>query len=99
MHRLMTATSKALKSYSIIQIFSFNFRVQPLFWNVSAAYTKQSAENKLGIEKPKRPVTSFFKFLKQVRPTLIAKNPTTSATEIIKIASQHWHQLGDDVRN
>ncbi|XP_077300083.1 mitochondrial transcription factor A [Arctopsyche grandis] len=74
------------------------FRLTPLLWNCSAGYTKVSAEDKLGIDKPKRPLTAFIKFFTQIRPTLVAKNPGTSATSILKMASQHWHQLGDDVK-
>ncbi|XP_047992144.1 transcription factor A, mitochondrial [Leguminivora glycinivorella] len=56
-------------------------------------YTKKSAEQKLGIERPKRPLTPFFKFMTQMRPALLAKNPGITSKEAIAWSSKHWQQL------
>uniref|UniRef100_A0A2A4JEZ8 HMG box domain-containing protein n=1 Tax=Heliothis virescens TaxID=7102 RepID=A0A2A4JEZ8_HELVI len=57
------------------------------------SYTKKSAEERLGLEKPKRPLTPFFKFMTQMRPALLAKNPGISSKEAISWTSKHWQQL------
>ncbi|XP_047521811.1 transcription factor A, mitochondrial [Pieris napi] len=54
---------------------------------------KKTAEERLGIEKPKRPLTPFFKFMAQMRPALLAKNPSISSKEAISWTSKHWQQL------
>ncbi|XP_039756622.1 transcription factor A, mitochondrial [Pararge aegeria] len=61
-------------------------------------YTKKSAEEKLGIEKPKRPLTPFFKFMTQMRPALLAKNPGISSKEAIAWSSKHWQQLDSETK-
>lgn len=62
------------------------------------AYTgSKSAEARLGIEKPKRPLTPFFKFMTQMRPALLAKNPGISNKEAIAWSSKHWQQLDAEV--
>lgn len=60
-------------------------------------YTKKSAEEKLGLDKPKRPLTPFFKFIAQMRPALLAKNPGISSKEAIAWTSKHWQQLDSEV--
>ncbi|XP_050347989.1 transcription factor A, mitochondrial [Nymphalis io] len=62
-------------------------------------YTKKSAEAKLGIEKPKRPLTPFFKFMTQMRPALLAKNPGISSKEAIAWSSKHWQQLDSETKS
>lgn len=61
-------------------------------------YTKKSAEAKLGIEKPKRPLTPFFKFMTQMRPALLAKNPGISSKEAIAWSSKHWQELDSETK-
>ena len=63
----------------------------------SCNYTKKSAEERLGIEKPKRPLTPFFKFMTQMRPAILAKNPGISSKEAISWTSKHWQQLDLEV--
>ncbi|KAJ8714946.1 hypothetical protein PYW08_004927 [Mythimna loreyi] len=59
----------------------------------ACSYTKKSAEERLGLDKPKRPLTPFFKFMTQMRPALLAKNPGISSKEAIAWTSKHWQQL------
>ncbi|XP_053610715.1 transcription factor A, mitochondrial [Plodia interpunctella] len=58
----------------------------------------KSAEQKLGIEKPKRPLTPFFKFMTQMRPALLAKNPGITSKEAIAWSSKHWQQLDAETK-
>ncbi|XP_050665842.1 transcription factor A, mitochondrial [Leptidea sinapis] len=62
-------------------------------------YTKKSAEERLGIEKPKRPLTPFFKFMGQMRPALLAKNPSITSKEAIAWTSKHWQQLDSETKS
>ncbi|KAJ0174746.1 hypothetical protein K1T71_009854 [Dendrolimus kikuchii] len=62
-------------------------------------YTRKSAEEKLGLEKPKRPLTPFFKFMSQMRPALLAKNPGISSKEAITWSSKHWQQLDVETKS
>lgn len=73
------------------------FRTNSLTPLQICAYTKKSAEEKLGIEKPKRPLTPFFKFMTQMRPALLAKNPGISSKEAIAWSSKHWQELDSEV--
>ncbi|XP_026756142.2 transcription factor A, mitochondrial [Galleria mellonella] len=62
-------------------------------------YTRKSAEEKLGIEKPKRPLTPFFKFMTQMRSALLAKNPGITSKEAIAWSSKHWQELDAATKN
>ncbi|PSN54930.1 hypothetical protein C0J52_01675, partial [Blattella germanica] len=45
------------------------------------ANLKQTIEEKLGLpRKPKRPLTPYFRFMAEVRPTILKKNPHLKAT-------------------
>lgn len=59
---------------------------------------RKSAEEKLGIDKPKRPLTPFFKFMAQLRPVLLAKNPGLTSKEAIQWISKHWQQLDAETK-
>ncbi|KAM3965791.1 mitochondrial transcription factor A [Aphomia sociella] len=61
-------------------------------------YTKKSAEEKLGIEKPKRPLTPYFKFMTQMRPALLAKNPGITSKEAVAWTSKHWQELDAETK-
>ncbi|XP_028162102.1 transcription factor A, mitochondrial [Ostrinia furnacalis] len=62
-------------------------------------YTRKSAEERLGIEKPKRPLTPFFKFMAQLRPALLAKNPGITSKEAIAWSSKHWQELDSETKS
>ncbi|KAJ2945518.1 hypothetical protein O0L34_g334 [Tuta absoluta] len=64
----------------------------------TCSYTRKSAEEKLGIEKPKRPLTPFFKFMQQMRPALLAKNPGITSKEAIAWSSKHWQELDTETK-
>lgn len=62
-------------------------------------YTRKSAEEKLGLDKPKRPLTPYFKFMAQMRPALLSKNPGITSKEAIAWTSKHWHQLDVETKS
>jgi hypothetical protein len=48
---------------------------------------KQSLEEKIGLpEKPKRPMTPYFRFMAEVRPALMKNNPNVKVTGEIHCA-------------
>jgi len=57
-----------------------------IFRNTSSLYQqnaglKKSVEEKLGLPlKPKKPLTPYFRFMAQIRPVLIQKNPQAKVT-------------------
>ncbi|XP_072945070.1 uncharacterized protein TFAM [Epargyreus clarus] len=65
----------------------------------TCGYTRKSPEEKLGIDKPKRPLTPFFKFMTQMRPALLAKNPGITSKEAIAWSSKHWQQLDSETKS
>lgn len=44
-------------------------------------------------EKPKRPINAYIRFVQSVRPSLHAKNPKASPTDISKLAAAQWQVL------
>ncbi|XP_049876180.1 transcription factor A, mitochondrial [Pectinophora gossypiella] len=65
----------------------------------ACSYSRKSPEEKLGIEKPKRPLTPFFKFMQQMRPALLAKTPGITSKEAIAWSSKHWQQLDAETKS
>lgn len=60
---------------------------------------KKSVEEKLGLpQKPKKPLTPYFRFMAQIRPVLIQKNPQAKVTDIVKISAQEWEKADITVR-
>lgn len=49
-------------------------------------------------EKPKRPMTPYFRFLAQVRPSVVQKHPNLKVTEIAKLISQEWDKADANLR-
>ncbi|XP_026463686.1 ARS-binding factor 2, mitochondrial-like [Ctenocephalides felis] len=71
----------------------------PLFFQ-NADYAKKSIEEKLGYaEKPKRPLTPFFRFVGQIREQLKKENPTASTMDISKLASVKWEKAEPHVKS
>lgn len=54
----------------------------------------KSIEEKLGLPaKPKRPVSPYFRFMNEVRPTLQTKNPKLKQTEIVAMIAKMWDSM------
>ena len=45
---------------------------------------------------PKKPLTSYFLFAKDVRPEIMKNNPTAKITEIATLIGAEWKKLSDD---
>lgn len=56
--------------------------------------SSKSVEMHLGLpEKPKKPLTPFFRFLKEIQPELKANNPTVPQKDIIKLTGEQWAKV------
>lgn len=73
-----------------------SLRVCPWIWSQSSNYSK-SAEEILGINKPKKPLNAYVRFTKQMRPMLVEKNPSANVVTITKLAAKLWEQLDYEV--
>jgi len=48
--------------------------------------------------KPKRPMTAYFRFLNEVRPDVVKKNPNLKPPELMKVVGQRWTQLDSQTK-
>ena len=44
---------------------------------------------------PKRPPTSYFRFIKEIRPNIVKEHPNMNMIEISKIIGQKYRELSD----
>lgn len=57
----------------------------------SSSYGTKTLEEKAGLPpKPKKPLTPYFRFMKEQRPKLQAANPNVSITDLVKQMSKQW---------
>lgn len=47
-------------------------------------------------EKPKRPLSSYFRFLMEIRPQVVKENPSLTVQQITKTISEQWKQLNTE---
>ncbi|XP_015174282.1 PREDICTED: transcription factor A, mitochondrial [Polistes dominula] len=52
--------------------------------------TKKFVEDSLFPNKPKRPLTPFFRYMKEIRPRVVSEYPGHKSNEIVKLISQRW---------
>lgn len=54
----------------------------------------KSIEEQVGLPpRPKRPLTPYFRFMKQVRSNVVQENPKASAIDITKLVAQKWEKV------
>lgn len=51
---------------------------------------KKELEEVMLKDKPKKPLTPYFKYLQIMRPNIIAKFPNYTTTEVVKAIAQQW---------
>lgn len=65
-------------------------RPSTLTLNCNYVATK-TLEERIGLpEKPKKPLTPYFRFLKEERPSIAAANPDASLTDVVKLVAKKW---------
>ncbi|KAG5855422.1 hypothetical protein ANANG_G00048890 [Anguilla anguilla] len=47
-------------------------------------------------QRPKRPLTSYMRFVKQQRPLVVRQNPDLKLVDIVKRIAQHWRALSPE---
>lgn len=47
-------------------------------------------------EKPKRPLSSYFRFLMEKRPQVVKENPSLTVQQVTKTISEQWKQLNPE---
>ncbi|KAL2718792.1 hypothetical protein V1478_011211 [Vespula squamosa] len=52
--------------------------------------SKKRLENNLFPNKPKRPLTPFFKYMKVMRPSIVNEFPEYKSIQIVKVLSERW---------
>ncbi|XP_030369354.1 transcription factor A, mitochondrial isoform X2 [Scaptodrosophila lebanonensis] len=59
--------------------------------NSSSLQQSKTLEEQVGLpRRPKKPLTPYFRFMREMRPKLIEKNPTISAVDIVRQLSKSW---------
>lgn len=70
-------------------------KCRPAAANISLSsptnYVAKTLEEKAGLPpRPKKPLTPYFRFMKEQRPKLMASNPKFTIIEIVKQVSKEW---------
>lgn len=56
----------------------------------------KSIEEKLGLPtKPKKPASPYFRFMKEIRPSVQTKNPKLKQFEIVGVVAKMWKSLDE----
>lgn len=50
-------------------------------------------------EKPKKPLTPYFRFLKQVRSQVVEKNPKATIPEVIRMVAKQWETVDEATKS
>ena len=56
---------------------------------------KEKKESESGEDKPKKKLSSYFYFMKEMRPKVVKSNEGFSVTEISKELGRMWKELSD----
>lgn len=65
----------------------------------SSAVTSRTLEEHAGMPpKPKKPMTPFFRFMKELRPKMQASNPNLPLTAIVSEISKQWRNADDSLK-
>ncbi|KAJ8365662.1 hypothetical protein SKAU_G00144930 [Synaphobranchus kaupii] len=61
-------------------------------WTVAVCKTFSTTS----AQRPKRPLTSYMRFVKQQHPLVVRQNPDLKIVEIVKRIAQHWRALSPE---
>ncbi|XP_001995833.2 transcription factor A, mitochondrial isoform X2 [Drosophila grimshawi] len=57
----------------------------------SSVLQARTPEEQIGLPpRPKKPLTPYFRFMREMRPKLIAKDPKISTIEVVRQLSKNW---------
>jgi len=63
--------------------------------SLQSRFLNAQAANASVPQKPKRPLTPYFRFMMKVRDDIIKQNPSLAQKDIIKLIGQKWTKLDD----
>lgn len=77
-------------------VFNLRSCLMPHLNSVTTAGLKQQTSQPLSIpEKPKKPLTPYFKFQGQIRNKIMERNPNIKIIEVTKLVSEEWKKIGE----
>jgi transcription factor A, mitochondrial len=60
----------------------------------------KSIEDKLGLpQRPKKPLTPYFRFLVEARPSFMKENPQMKAIEIVQLCAKKWSTIDEATKS
>lgn len=66
---------------------------------VVLSQSKKTLAEEAGLPlKPKKPLTPYFRFLKEVRPQVVAKNPKALMPELMRLVGKQWETVDESVK-
>jgi transcription factor A, mitochondrial len=84
-----------------INLTRFHFRLAASFHTSlqvsdNVRLPTKSIEDKLGLpQRPKKPLTPYFRFLVEARPTIMKDNPQMKAIEIVQLCAKKWSTIDE----
>ncbi|CRL01794.1 CLUMA_CG015010, isoform A [Clunio marinus] len=58
-----------------------------------------SIEERLGLpQRPKKPLTPYFRFLTEIRPKVTKENPNLSITDTVKLCAKKWAECDENIK-
>lgn len=67
--------------------------------NISWRSQSKSLEEKLGLPpRPKKPLTPYFRFLKDARPKMLQSNPNLKAIELVQACAKKWVDVDENTK-
>ncbi|KAI5756139.1 hypothetical protein M8J77_022450 [Diaphorina citri] len=77
-------------------VFNLRSCLMPHLNSMTTAGLKQQTSQPLSIpEKPKKPLTPYFKFQGQIRNKIMERNPNIKIIEVTKLVSEEWKKIGE----
>lgn len=66
----------------------------------NAGKRTRTLESRLGIpERPKKPLSPYFRFMSEVRPTVVAAHPTLRLQDVVKAIAVKWETVDEARKN
>lgn len=72
-----------------------NFPLRSRF-QITCGYKSKTLEERLGIPaRPKKPLTPYFRFMRDIRATVVASDPKLSANDVVKKMALKWETVDE----
>lgn len=82
-----------------MEIFLQNRIIAASFQTSAANQVQPTLEEKLGLPpRPKRPLTPYFRFLKDNRPQIAKEHPSLSSIELMKMCAEKYKAIDNKTK-